>query len=267
MGQQESASGWGQIDEKLAKGLARQAIREAAKRAQTEFRLRGTPKVTNLKARQRAYTRLKAGLSETGCLIGMKTDKEVSRVVYSWVETNEFASDSEWRCVSVAIARMNVLPAAPSLGFGSGFAEGEYTVCGLDLHAMQRIMQRGNLQTLDQAVDFIRPVLGWCDAIIPKMNQTGFLPLGEGLVALEGRPSTRGRVAMRIVTYLHGAELSLFHRKIRAMLEPLAAAAPGFPRLRIDPTSSEEALIPLVWRTGKMWSDRAAERANREATR
>lgn len=241
------------VDPKLAHGLAREVLRESQRRVEAINKSFMQAKTSNVKARQRALSRMKAALKEAGVLIGFRATADCRHVAYG---TLHYETRIPGRTM-IAILR----------------GEGEYTKRGaltnenagtvalVDIHAIARFIERSGGKTLDDFVLTMNPVWGWCRALVARqVNETAMLPLGDGLVAVQMlyNPVDR-RLTPRIATVLPGHTLSKYQRIWRAKLEPLAVTAPKFPGLEAL-SDAERKLADIAWECGNEWRQRCEDR-------
>lgn len=237
-------NGW--CDEKLARGLAKQMMRDIRKKVH-EIR---KPKAGKRLKHRVEFARFARDLfrARSG-YVGMEHSEDFNRFCVGIVEPYEINKNWHAWCLFNMIVCLDRESAdEPISETWDGI---------IDPHAMARIIERTGLRRLEDILKFLRsPGLGWMQYLAEGCRpHAAFLPIGDSLLAVQGTMTAEGVLKPRITTYIDRRDMSDFHRSVRERLNPMTIWSPSFPSLYENSPVLAEA-VKEAWRCGRDWEAR-----------
>lgn len=268
MGDKTSKTG-NRIDAGLARGYARQALRENRLRSDFEpGTVRGS--IATRASRQKMIEAVQKRFKPT--LLGTRVNSERTAAALGFHDAGRLGDGTHTAAIMFAQQDLLLDPKRKDRdGKAAGF-EAVSTIVAIAVpHLLERFVMRAGLKGHDELVAAVRPVLGWA-LIAAYVGRPGpfSIPVPDGLIGCEWQSiltrNTDGRVGggTLIKTFIG---IEAMKSETAAMWEALIAAgatgiAPRFPRVSAF-TDEEVATFERIHAIGAAWQRRKEERAVR----
>lgn len=267
------------IDDRLAWGLARSAVRQAdlgdGFDDQMDFR---NAKLGNPKGRLRTIKRIKAFFAKDSLSLGVMALADYTQAKFAHIGMSRWGYFPE----SIAINTSRYEFVAGKGGWGVQ-VDDPVNIANVDVHALQRLAKRRGERDLEGFMAALNPIWGWC-SIANELDVRGayMVPVEEGIVCCrreaaplvwndpndfekfggpptdaDGPPPSAADYYTRVITFIDFENMREVYQQSWSKIVGLGALddAPKFPRFSA-PTDPQTRIVASMREEGAAWEAR-----------